>query len=385
MRTDAVSRCTDAGDAEGVCSVEVLPAWAAPSSGEIAERAAVVIAAAWRILQDQSILPQQALGSLGSLAEICARAVVHALHPSIAKFGRIKLGALRKRLVLPDPGIALLATGGFGVDGEFLRWHATREGMLAALVLLAVVNDAQRRAKRGKMCDLCGPEELAVARLMVTSVDTLALRGLALFEREAKEAILTSERLAELAGVELAPMLAQSAGRRAPSGREKEIRKAVRCTVQLAALPLLDELAEAIVQLLLRDPTLHTLDMRLRGERTKVDLDCPVLPIADAGTAPAMVQSGIDKRALAGLARAVPGLALTSPNVFEYQTHLARYRATFMCAITEPAFATGADAMAQDAVSEWRCAAMDGHTVCGIGVAVDVTHRDRMIIVCVAA
>ena len=87
-------------------------------------------------LEAQDLLPQQALGALSFICEafgafrssvepreVLNRLLVHLSEPEgLAKYRRLKLSALRRRLPRPERAEAVLLAAGFEVVGEHLEW-----------------------------------------------------------------------------------------------------------------------------------------------------------------------------------------------------------------------------------------------------------------------
>ncbi|CAK9031197.1 unnamed protein product [Durusdinium trenchii] len=74
-------------------------------------------------IEATDLLPQQALGALSFCCEVLNRVLVNLDEPSFAKFSRLKVSALRKRLPRrPELAEAVLCSGGFQEAGEYLEW-----------------------------------------------------------------------------------------------------------------------------------------------------------------------------------------------------------------------------------------------------------------------
>jgi len=101
------------------------------------------------LVEAKDLLPQQALGALGFCAEVLSRILVNLNDPSVQKFSRLKVAALRKRLTRrPDLAEAVLKHAGFSQAGEYLEWGPESPQVLsAALAVLALAARLQETAQ----------------------------------------------------------------------------------------------------------------------------------------------------------------------------------------------------------------------------------------------
>lgn len=147
------------------------------------------------LLDAQDLLPQQALGSLGFVCEVLNRLLVN-LNDSIsfAKFSRIKVGALHKKIPRrPELAESVLRSAGFSPAGEYLEWALGRdENLAAALAVLALAARIQEMAQGGSGLRTLLQQPLDVS-IGIQQVLALTYGGCRLLEKPVKAS--TTEHL----------------------------------------------------------------------------------------------------------------------------------------------------------------------------------------------
>jgi len=378
------------------------------------------------LLADQQLLPQQALGVLTFVADVLNRVLVNINDAeALAKFGRLKLSVLRKKVThKPEHAEAILRVAGFKAvpapQPEHLECHAKdAEALLAILAVAVLISQIQELAKNKGLHSLIGPFEMQD----VTPRDILFLSfgGVRLLEMrnrpEAQTAAsvdaalvgraLVQERLPQLAAaMEEFPSLFRPAAIFA--SRERSAKAAVSRAIsearaarglgnqqRLASVPLLVELAQvaAGAELLrLRAPE------RFRPQALVAAPDNAAVGTeistcdqeADEDVAPSV---SADVVIVPTLASCIPAFRLGLP--FGTMSHIVRLGeapAFFTMDEREKAFQVSVTTMAERMVATWLEESGTSEALLrpeassiGVGCSLDIGNDDKAIVFVVLA